>query len=71
MTKKLAQCPCGRIPDTLIITESGQGAKYAHVYGNCCGEWTIEFRTYYQPLNSDKCMELSIYAWNNAPRGNK
>jgi len=50
------------------MTDAGQGAKYANAAGNCCGEWMIEFRTNYEPFHSDKCMELAIAAWNNAPR---
>ena len=66
----LKSCPCGQPLDGLIITENGQGTKYANVAGNCCGEWMIEFRTNYESLESKKCMQLAISAWNSAPREN-
>ena len=66
--KKLAICPCGQIPKKLFITDNGQGMKWASVYGSCCGEWEIEFRTHYKPFDSDECMELAIDAWNDATR---
>lgn len=66
--KKLAICPCGKTPDALCITDNGQGMKWANVTGNCCGEWGVEFRTNYTPLDSDECMALAIDAWNDAPR---
>ena len=66
---KLAPCPCGRPIDDVIITDAGQGGKYAYVAGNCCGEWEIEFRTNYNRLSSQECKKLGIEAWNNAPRG--
>jgi hypothetical protein len=64
----LAACPCGRPIDKLTITDAGQGAKFANAAGNCCGEWMVEFRTNYEPFDSDKCIELAVAAWNNAPR---
>ena len=42
----LAACPCGKTPNKLHIAE-GNTCKYAFVYGDCCGEWNIEFRTDY------------------------
>lgn len=65
---KLAKCPCGQTPIDLGISE-GYITKYADVYGNCCGEWRIEFYTEYSATGSDRCMELAIEAWNNANRG--
>lgn len=64
----LAACPCGKTPDTLIITDAGQGGKWAMVCGNCCGDWMIEFRTGYNPLESDECERLARDAWNAARR---
>ena len=43
----LKPCPCGVTPKELGITGAGQGDKWAHVSGNCCGHWEIEFRTNY------------------------
>ncbi len=71
MPDDLAPCPCGQVPEKLIVEYSGQGSKWAMVNGYCCGEWNIEFRTYYEPLDSEKIMRLAREAWNAAPRGNK
>lgn len=67
---ELKPCFCGRPIDDVLIYDydAGQGCKYAYVAGNCCGEWMIEFRTDYHPLNSEECKQLAIAAWNNAPR---
>lgn len=65
----LKRCPCGVIPKELAITGNSNFVKYAYVYGDCCGEWEIEFRTQYKDLESDECMALAIKAWNEAPRG--
>ena len=67
----LNPCPCGRVPTELGIVDAGQGGKYAWAVGNCCGEWHIEFRTNYEPLDSPECMTRAIEAWNAAPRGEK
>jgi hypothetical protein len=68
MSEELKPCPCGRPLDALII-EPGQCSKYAYVYGNCCNEWMIEFRTEYKDINSKECLELGTKAWNRTPRG--
>lgn len=62
-------CPCGKIPDKIYAVDNGQGRKWAQAYGNCCGEWSVEFRTEYNEIDSDKCNKLAIEAWNEAPRG--
>lgn len=64
----LAACPCGNIPPSLCIVGEQGSAKWAHVYGMCCGEWLIEFRTNYHALDSAECMALATEAWNEAPR---
>jgi len=61
-------CPCGATPNKLLIVSAGQGGKWANVLGDCCGEWAIEFRTQYKPLDSDECMALAVEAWDKAPR---
>ena len=63
----LKRCGCGAVPNTLTITP-GDTCKWAWVSGDCCGEWYVEFRTDYKPLESDACMRLAIFAWNDAPR---
>ena len=64
----LAPCPCGQVPASLSISDYG-GYKYALASPSCCGEWLIEFRTNYKPLDSEACMTLAHAAWNAAPRG--
>ena len=68
MTTELKACPCGKTPAGLGITDGSQGGKYHYVSGDCCGEWTIEFRANYKPLESAECMALAVTAWNAAPR---
>jgi len=70
MSEELKPCPCGKTPKNLIITDAGQGGKWANVYGECCAEWMLEFRTDYHRLDSDECMELAIKWWNDATRNN-
>lgn len=65
---QLAVCPCGRVPTALGIYDNNQGGKWASVSGNCCGDWSVEFRTNYFALDSEKCMALAVEAWNEAPR---
>lgn len=68
MEEQLKACPCGKTPTVLSITDAGQGGKWANCTGNCCGEWTIEFRTMYHSLDSTECVDLAFKAWNEAPR---
>lgn len=64
----LAACPCGKPITELGISDAGQGGKWAWASGDCCGEWSIEFRTQYEGLDSDECKRLAREAWNNAQR---
>lgn len=74
MTKQILKdvkpCPCGQTPKELFITNVNSGTKYAYVYGSCCSQWEVEFRTEYRDADSDECMQLAIEAWNEAPRFN-
>ena len=65
----LKPCPCGDTPDILYISDAGQGGKWATASGDCCGSWEFEFRTSYNPLDSDVCMADAIRVWNDLPRG--
>lgn len=65
--RDLLSCPCGKIPDNLGIQPSST-CKWAWVYGDCCGDWNVEFRTEYKPLDSSECMALAIEEWNRASR---
>ncbi len=64
----LQLCPCGQTPSALWVYPSNT-CKYAYVSGDCCGEWNLEFRTEYNDLDSDACMNLAIHYWNHAVRG--
>ncbi len=68
---ELKPCPCGETPKDLAIVDNGQGGKWAEVSGNCCGEWSIEFRTQYFPPDSNECIALAAEAWNEAPRNTR
>lgn len=65
MSTDLRKCPCGQVPERLGIQE-GNTCKYSFVFGVCCSEWNIEFRTDYE--SGDALMALAIEAWNRAPR---
>ena len=67
MSDLLKPCPCGQTPKQLFIADNG--SKWAYTYGDCCNDWHIEFRTFYNPIDSDECMDLAVEAWNCAPRG--
>ena len=67
--KDLKPCPCGKTPKKLIISDAGQGGKWAYVGGDCCEDWEIEFRTDYYALDDPKCERLAIQCWNEAERG--
>jgi hypothetical protein len=62
----LNPCPCGKTPTKLCLCDAGQGGKWANVSGDCCNEWTLEFRTEYNALDSEKCIELATERWNEA-----
>ena len=65
----LKPCPCGKTPTKLYIRDANQGRKWAWCSGDCCDEWNIEFRTQYEPYDSDECYKLAVEAWNEAKRG--
>ena len=64
---KLNPCPCGQTPTKLDIIGENQ-AKWSYVSGNCCGEWSIEFRANYMRMHDLKLIKLAVQAWNDAPR---
>ncbi len=65
----LLACPCGQVPTALgVVSHGGDTPKYAYAYGNCCGEWHIEFRATYATCGSPEMNALAEAAWNNAPR---
>ena len=62
-------CPCGRTPEALCI--EGEGLpKYARVSGDCCSDWSVEFRNDYNAIDSGESKKLATRALNAAKRGN-
>jgi len=64
---ELKGCPCGRTP-TDVDVDGSFGSKWHLVYGNCCAEWHIQFRTNYHQRTTPENKALAIKAWNDAPR---
>ena len=69
MSHEIAVCPCGDIPTVLCVDDLGYSSKHARVSGNCCGEWSVEFRTGYAEPGSEEIDFMAREAWNAAPRG--
>jgi len=65
--QELKKCPCGSVPKSLQINAQDRD-KWAFVSGDCCGEWSIEYRNNYARVPSEESMERARVAWNNAPR---
>lgn len=63
----LKKCPCGSTPKSLQINAQDRD-KWAFVSGDCCGEWSIEYRNNYARVPSEESTERAREAWNNAPR---
>ena len=64
---QIKPCPCGRTPTKLHINAQDRD-KWASVSGDCCNEWSIEYRNGYARIPSDESMELALAAWNAATR---
>lgn len=62
----LAPCPCGKAPTNLLI-EMPERAKYGRCMGDCCAEWSVEFRNGYSQ-DPEQTTERAREAWNAAPR---
>ncbi len=61
-----APCPCGQVPESLLI-EVAQDNKVARAAGNCCATWYVEFlrgNTVDQQVITDRATK----AWDAAPR---
>lgn len=67
----LLPCPCGATPTKLDIAGEHERAKWARCQGDCCSEWSVEYRNNYTSIHSDESMVLAVKAWNTAPRGGK
>ena len=66
MPTELKPCPCGATPTALCL-EGDSPAKWMRVSGDCCNEWSIEFRSSYE-RDPEKLHELGAKAWNASPR---
>lgn len=66
---EIKACPCGQIPKELCIVENN--SKWSYVYGNCCDEWFIEFRTHYSQADKELYHKYAREAWNEAPRNRR
>jgi len=67
-TAALLACPCGAVPKNLSVQGDGMADKWGTVSGDCCGEWSIEFRNQYAGIPSEESTALATVAWNAAPR---
>ena len=67
MNKQLNKCPCGQVPNALLIDE-GSTLKWAWAYGSCCNDWAVEFRTDNYTPDSSESMENAIRVWSAANR---
>jgi hypothetical protein len=66
MSAEIAKCPCGKTPAHLDV--DNYSVKWTTVAGDCCGEWTVEFRSQYLELGPE-LDALALKAWNGATRG--
>ena len=64
----LKRCPCGQVPNSLIIQELELGSRYKRAVPDCCKAWHIEFRVGYTKEDQE-IMRLAKEAWNALPRG--
>jgi hypothetical protein len=65
-TLELEPCPCGEKPTGLYI-EMPERGKYGRASGQCCAEWSIEFRNGYE-ADPEKTLAKAAKAWNDTPR---
>ena len=66
---ELALCPCGKIPESLGISNEHE-SHFFSCYPLCCSVWSVGFDN---PFGHDKdsieCMAMAVAAWNEATRG--
>lgn len=65
---ELKPCPCGKTPTKLCVDGDYNQSKWAWVSGDCCSDWSLEFRTGYNTYKSDECLALATERWNEAAR---
>lgn len=64
----LKPCPCGKIPERLIVHAEHSCPKWAWVTGSCCDGWGLEFRNDYAWAGTPEQMEKATEAWNTMER---
>ena len=62
----LKPCPCGKTPSDVSQYGSPYD-KWVWASPDCCGEWSVEYRSGYAQ-NEDDQKRNAEFAWNNAPR---
>lgn len=62
----LRPCPCGQVPNRLIL-EMQRQAKYGNALGECCANWAVEFRNGFT-ADQEESVVRATEAWNAAPR---
>ena len=65
---ELAICPCGKTPTAILIDRESNHSKWAFAYGDCCGQWYIQFQAGYLDDDSPELKQAAQIAWNNTPR---
>lgn len=66
--EKLKKCPCGKEPKRLFFTFQDSSQKWGHAWGDCCGDWEVQFKNNYE-LDYDKQYQNAVKQWNSLPRG--
>lgn len=62
----LAPCPCGEVPNGLIM-ECSERAKFGRAAGQCCGSWYVEYFNRFEG-DQNKMLVNAVKAWNESPR---
>ena len=67
---RLKPCPCGKVPERMIITTNrwSEYGQWEYVYGSCCKAWIIEAEMLWEPPGSDEAVQRATRAWNEAVR---
>lgn len=62
----LEPCVCGAKFEHVAVEQEHYKTKWATAICPVCGEWSIEFRSFYK--DGEELQKLADQAWNNAPR---
>lgn len=61
----LKRCPCGEVPDEIILIMSSLDSPWRYAMPSCCKKWNIPFK----PSGLLGKQNEVNNAWNDAPRG--